>query len=108
MLKAGSWKLEAGSFSTEVPVKVAIVTGAGTGIGKAVAVALMKGGWSVALAGRRLPLLEETARTARPDGSGTLSIETDVTNPESVKALFARTVAAFGRLDLLFNNAGVN
>ena len=86
--------------------KAAIVTGAGTGIGKAVALALLKEGYSVALAGRRLALLEQTAAESGA-GPRALAIATDVANPESVRALFAKTKAAFGRLDLLFNNAGL-
>jgi NAD(P)-dependent dehydrogenase (short-subunit alcohol dehydrogenase family) len=84
--------------------KCAIVTGAGSGIGRAAALALLDAGWLVTLAGRRAAALEETAAQAR---SGTpLVIPTDVTEPESVAALFGRADAAFGRLDLLFNNAG--
>jgi len=86
--------------------KAAIVTGAGTGIGKAVALALLKEGYSVALAGRRLELLEKTAAESGA-GPRALAIATDVANPESVRALFAKTKAALGRLDLLFNNAGL-
>ncbi len=86
--------------------KVAVVTGAGTGIGKAVAMALLQDGYHVALAGRRVDLLEEAA--AGPAGGRALVAPTDVSDPLSVRALFARTVEAFGRLDLLFNNAGVN
>ena len=85
--------------------KVAIVTGAGTGIGKAVALALAKDGYAVVLAGRRADKLEETAREA--GNAKTLSVPTDVSDPESIKALFARTKKEFGRLDLLFNNAGI-
>jgi NAD(P)-dependent dehydrogenase (short-subunit alcohol dehydrogenase family) len=87
--------------------KVAIVTGAGSGIGRAVAIGLAAGGFRVALAGRRQDALEETARrAATPDA--TLVIPTDVTSPESVRALFDRAVAGFGRVDVLFNNAGVS
>ena len=87
--------------------KVAIVTGAGTGIGKAVALALLKDGYRVALAGRRGALLEKTAAESGAD-SRSLVVTTDVASQESVRALFAKTRAAFGRLDLLFNNAGAN
>jgi len=90
------------------PRKVAIVTGAGTGIGKHVAVALLEAGYSVVLAGRRKEVLEEAAREADPAGSQTLVVPTDVSEPSSVRALFARTNDTFGRLDLLFNNAGIN
>src|ERR1700722_19269375 len=89
------------------PTKVAVVTGAGTGIGKAVALALMQEGYAVALAGRRRDKLEETAGEGRALGAQSLVVETDVSDPASVKALFARTKDAFGRLDVLFNNAGI-
>jgi NAD(P)-dependent dehydrogenase (short-subunit alcohol dehydrogenase family) len=88
--------------------KIAIVTGAGSGIGKAVALALLKDGYSVALAGRRMEMLEKTAVEAGAAASRALPVATDVSNPESVRALFAKTREKFGRLDLLFNNAGVN
>jgi NAD(P)-dependent dehydrogenase (short-subunit alcohol dehydrogenase family) len=87
--------------------RVAVVTGAGSGIGRAVALALLEEGYAVALAGRRPAALEETRRRSA-DGADALTISTDVTDPDSVKALFARTVDAFGRVDVLFNNAGVN
>ena len=85
--------------------KVAIVTGAGTGIGKAVSLALAKDGYAVVLAGRRADKLDETAKEA--GNAKTLSVPTDVSDPESIKALFARTRKEFGRLDILFNNAGI-
>ena len=88
------------------PSRIAIVTGAGTGIGKASALALMKDGWSVVFAGRRKELLEAAASEGKATGGKTLVVPTDVSNPESIKALFATTKATFGRLDLLFNNAG--
>jgi NAD(P)-dependent dehydrogenase (short-subunit alcohol dehydrogenase family) len=84
--------------------RVAVVTGAGSGIGRAVAVELLRTGWSVALAGRRPEKLEETAALA-PEGA-CLAVRTDVARPEDVAALFAATVERFGRVDLLFNNAG--
>jgi NAD(P)-dependent dehydrogenase (short-subunit alcohol dehydrogenase family) len=87
--------------------KVAIVTGAGSGIGKTVALVLLKDGYRVALAGRRRDPLEKTVKDAGPEGTLALVVPTDVSNPESVRALFARTKEVFGRLDLLFNNAGV-
>ncbi len=87
--------------------KVAVVTGAGTGIGKASALALLKEGYSVALAGRRRDALEETAAEGKATGSPMLIVPTDVGDPAAVRALFARTVEAFGRLDVLFNNAGL-
>jgi NAD(P)-dependent dehydrogenase (short-subunit alcohol dehydrogenase family) len=85
---------------------VAIVTGAGSGIGRHVALALLREGYAVVLAGRRRGPLEATARDAAAGGSKTLVVPTDVSDPPSVRALFASTIEAFGRLDLLFNNAG--
>ena len=87
--------------------KVAIVTGAGTGIGKSAALALLEEGYAVALAGRRAELLEAVVAEAGPAAPRALAVPTDVSDPESVRALFARTKEQFGRLDLLFNNAGV-
>jgi len=86
--------------------KVAIVTGAGSGIGKAVALALMREGYAVVLAGRRKERLEAAALEGKSSGARTLIVPTDVSDPASVKALFAKTKVSFGRLDLLFNNAG--
>jgi NAD(P)-dependent dehydrogenase (short-subunit alcohol dehydrogenase family) len=86
--------------------KVAIVTGAGSGIGKASALALLREGWAVVLAGRRKDALEAVARESTP-GARTLVVPTDVADPAAIRALFARTKEAFGRLDLLFNNAGI-
>ncbi len=86
--------------------KVAIVTGAGTGIGKAVATALLKDGYRVTLAGRRKEPLEKAVSEAGA-GARALAVPADVSDPQSVRALFAKTKEAFGRLDLLFNNAGV-
>ena len=85
--------------------KVAIVTGAGTGIGKAVSLALAKDGYAVVLAGRRADKLDETKKEA--GNAKTLSVPTDVSDPESIKALFKRAKEEYGRLDLLFNNAGI-
>jgi NAD(P)-dependent dehydrogenase (short-subunit alcohol dehydrogenase family) len=87
--------------------KVAVVTGAGTGIGKAAALALLKEGYRVVLVGRRAELLEKTAAESGA-GPRALAVPTDVSNPESVRMLFQKTKEAFGRVDLLFNNAGVN
>jgi NAD(P)-dependent dehydrogenase (short-subunit alcohol dehydrogenase family) len=88
--------------------KVAIVTGAGTGIGRATALALLRDGYRVVLAGRREEMLAQVVAEAGPAASRALAVPTDVTDPESVRALFARTQEAFGRLDVLFNNAGTN
>jgi NAD(P)-dependent dehydrogenase (short-subunit alcohol dehydrogenase family) len=87
--------------------KVALITGAGTGIGKAVALALMKDGYAAVLAGRRKDKLEETANEGKATGAKSLVVPTDVSDPASIKALFAKTREAFGRLDVLFNNAGI-
>jgi NAD(P)-dependent dehydrogenase (short-subunit alcohol dehydrogenase family) len=87
--------------------KIALVTGAGTGIGKHVALALMQNSYSVILAGRRQELLEATALQGKESGAKTLVVPTDVSDPTSVKALFSSIGDTFGRLDLLFNNAGV-
>ena len=87
--------------------KVVIITGAGTGIGKSSALALLKDGWSVALAGRRAELLEKTREEAGEEGKKAIVVRTDVGDPEAVRGLFAKTKQAFGRLDVLFNNAGV-
>ena len=88
-------------------VKVAIVTGAGTGVGQCTAISLLREGYSVALAGRRKNLLEVTVKEAGDTGSPTLVIPTDVSDPDSVRELFKQTKKTFGRLDLLFNNAGI-
>ena len=86
--------------------RVAVVTGAGTGIGKASALTLLKDGYSVALAGRRGAPLEEAVAEAGDDGARAIIVSTDVGDPDSVKTLFRKTKEAFGRLDVLFNNAG--
>ena len=83
--------------------KVALVTGAGSGIGRAVALALRGAGYNVVIAGRRAAELEKTAA----EGSGFLAVPTDISDPLAVKALFAKTQEVFGRLDVLFNNAGM-
>ena len=87
--------------------KVAIVTGAGTGIGKAVATALLGAGYHVALAGRRAEPLQAVVAASGAPGARAIAVPTNVADPASVSALFAKTREAFGRLDLLFNNAGV-
>ena len=86
--------------------KVALVTGAGSGIGRAAALALMGEGYAVVLAGRRQEQLDATAQAGEGSGGRALAVATDVTDPASVKALFARTKQELGRLDVLFNNAG--
>jgi NAD(P)-dependent dehydrogenase (short-subunit alcohol dehydrogenase family) len=87
--------------------KVAIVTGAGTGIGKSAALALLANGYRVGLVGRRKELLDKTVADSGPAAENTLVLPADVGNPESVKALFAKLKQAWGRLDVLFNNAGM-
>jgi len=88
--------------------KVCVVTGAGSGIGKSVAIALAGAGYSVVLAGRRAEFLEATASEIEKAGAKMLAVPTDVTNPTAVRELFAKSRETFGRLDLLFNNAGVS
>jgi len=83
--------------------KIALVTGAGSGVGRSAALALSRDGYAVVLAGRRREMLEAVAKEAR---GKTLAVPTDVTEPDSIRALFAKTKEAFGRLDVLFNNAG--
>src|ERR1700686_3518387 len=90
-----------------VPTKSAVVTGAGTGIGKAVALGLLHKGYNVALAGRRREPLEQVVAEAGLSGTRALVVPTDVSDAGSVSQLFAKAQATFGRLDLLFNNAGV-
>ena len=87
--------------------RVAVVTGAGSGIGRAAALALLRDGYSVALAGRRMETLEQTQSLAGDEADQTIGVPTDVGDPASVKNLFEKTKEAFGgRLDVLFNNAG--
>jgi NAD(P)-dependent dehydrogenase (short-subunit alcohol dehydrogenase family) len=88
--------------------KIALVTGAGSGVGRAVALALQAAGYSVVLAGRRAAELEKTVSLAAASGDQMLAVPSDVADPASVKALFAAGHKAFGRLDVLFNNAGIN
>ncbi|MBT7250476.1 MAG: SDR family oxidoreductase [Rhodospirillaceae bacterium] len=90
------------------PQKTAIVTGAGSGIGRATAIALLKAGYNVALAGRREDALRESITEAGDAGGRGMAVPTDVTDPEPVANLFAKTTDAFARLDLVFNNAGQN
>src|SRR4029078_13119608 len=114
--QSGAWR-QANGFHTDVELsretghrgmsgqhRVAIVTGAGSGIGKASALALLADGYCVALAGRRSEALAETARESRA-GDRALIVVTDVADADSVRALFAATKQRFGRLDVLFNNA---
>lgn len=88
--------------------KVAIITGAGSGIGRAVALAMQSAGYTIWLAGRRVADLEQTAAMANSGGGKIYPVSTDVSQPDSVRALFARTRDECGRLDILFNNAGVD
>jgi NAD(P)-dependent dehydrogenase (short-subunit alcohol dehydrogenase family) len=87
--------------------RIALVTGGGSGIGRAAALALQGAGWHVTIAGRRQDALEETAGKAKAGGGRIVTVPTDVAQPEEVARLFARVKAEFGRLDLLFNNAGI-
>jgi NAD(P)-dependent dehydrogenase (short-subunit alcohol dehydrogenase family) len=87
--------------------KIALVTGAGTGVGRAVALALMREGYAVVLAGRRKEMLEAVAKEGAQTPGAALAVPTDVADPAAIKALFATTKATYGRLDLLFNNAGI-
>ena len=87
--------------------KIALVTGAGSGIGRAASLALQAAGYSVVLAGRRVAELERTAAAAQPSAGGMLVAPADIGRPEAVRQLFARAKEVFGRLDLLFNNAGI-
>ncbi len=93
---------------TGTDVKTAIITGAGTGIGRAIAVAFSNAGMNCVLAGRRAEVLDETAEATRNPQAETLCVPADVTCRESVKALSDRTIERFGRIDILVNNAGIN
>ncbi len=95
-------------MSNETRSKIALVTGAGSGIGRAVALGLLADGYKVVLAGRRLEPLQELVETARAEGGEALAVPTDVRDPASVDALFATVEEVYGRLDVIFNNAGVN
>lgn len=90
------------------PQRVAVVTGAGTGVGRAAALALLNAGYSVALAGRRSEPLAETIDLAGSKGAAALGISADVSDADAVENLFKSTLRAFGRLDVVFNNAGIN
>ncbi|MFD8935345.1 SDR family oxidoreductase [Streptomyces sp. NPDC059578] len=92
--------------STPVDGRIALVTGGGSGLGRASALALLDAGWSVVVAGRRKEALEETLTLAATDPSRTLAVPTDIRNPDEVAALFDTARRRFGRVDLLFNNAG--
>ena len=92
----------------DTPAKIAVVTGAGSGIGRATAHALLEAGWTVVLAGRRREMLEETVALAKVEPPRTLVVPTDVRDPAAVAALFARVKETYGRIDLLFNNAGTS
>src|SRR6516164_6429212 len=87
--------------------KVAIITGAGSGIGRATAIAFLRDGYRVALAGRRVDHLNETVKQSGVDATQALAAQTDVANPDAVHSLFNKTREKFGRLDVLFNNAGM-
>src|SRR5580704_7909046 len=87
--------------------KVALVTGAGTGVGRAVTLALLREGYAVVLAGRRIEMLEAVAKEGAQTPGEALTVPADVGDPAAIKALFAKTKATYGRLDLLFNNAGI-
>jgi NAD(P)-dependent dehydrogenase (short-subunit alcohol dehydrogenase family) len=90
------------------PSKVAVITGAGSGIGKATALAFLKDGWNVALVGRRQNVLEEALAEAGTDATRGMAVPTDVSDPQSVAALFEAVKKRYGRVDVLFNNAGLN
>jgi NAD(P)-dependent dehydrogenase (short-subunit alcohol dehydrogenase family) len=87
-------------------LKVAAITGAGSGIGRAAALALQRDGWHVAIAGRRAEELKQTISLAAPEGGKVIGVPTNVCDPSSVEAFFKATTDTFGRLDILFNNAG--
>jgi NAD(P)-dependent dehydrogenase (short-subunit alcohol dehydrogenase family) len=95
-------------LNASTPSKIALVTGAGSGIGRTAALGLLDDGWAVVLAGRRAEPLQALAAEAETRGQTAMAVPTDVTDPASVQALFTAIERSFGRLDLLFNNAGVN
>ncbi len=88
--------------------KIAMITGAGSGVGRVSALAMLREGWSVVLVGRREEPLEQTKAMARDDGDRAIAVPADVSDPDSVRALFEATHRRFGRLDFLFNNAGIS
>src|SRR6266851_1494507 len=88
--------------------KIAVITGAGSGIGRATAHVLLEAGWNVVLAGRRRDMLEETAAQAQTPPPRTLAVPTDIRDPAQIAALFEAVKASYGRIDLLFNNAGIS
>src|SRR5437764_14949106 len=90
------------------PDKIAVITGAGSGIGRASALALLEAGFAVVLAGRRRGMLEETAALGKAPAPRTLVVPTDVSDPASIAALFEVVKQTYGRIDLLFNNAGIS
>ena len=104
----GSAPLTRTLAAMQTPPKVALVTGAGSGIGRAVALAMLQAGYAVVLVGRRADALEETARESTAPADRVLVAPADITDPVAVRALCARVRERFGRLDVLFNNAGVN
>ena len=93
--------------TTQAHRKVAIITGAGSGVGQAVAISFLADGYKVALAGRRQDALHKTIELAKANADNALAVPTDVTDPKAVDALFDQTVAQFGRVDVVFNNAGI-
>src|ERR1700760_4911087 len=103
-LRARSTMPPANAREIRMADRFAVITGAGSGIGRASALALMNDGWSVALCGRRKEMLEETA--GMKTGGRSLVVQTDVTDPAQVDNLFARVRQEFGRLDMIFNNSG--
>src|SRR5881392_1852035 len=103
-----SRELKKGDNNMSSPLKVALVTGAGSGIGRAVALALMADGFTLVLAGRRAEPLQALVELALSEGHEALAVPTDVRDPISVDALFATITEVYGRLDVVFNNAGVN
>ncbi len=88
--------------------KIAVITGAGSGIGRATAHSLLEAGWNVVLAGRRRDMLEETAQLAGMTPPRTLAVPTDIRDPAQIEGLFAAVKNTYGRIDLLFNNAGIS